>query len=90
MPVAYERDMLIRELRDGVVELHFVDNGRNYMVRGTLWNKYLPPIPENAVKINESLRKNPKLLVVWDVVTPGWRSILVDAITYVESLTAEY
>lgn len=84
MRAAYDRDTLIRNLRDSVVDIHFVDGPQQFRIRGTLWDKYIPNIPENVARINETLNKHPNWIIAWDVLTPGWRTINTGSITYVE------
>ena len=87
----YNRQQLLRDLRDNVVEVHFIkQDGTQRIMRCSLMDRHIPPIPENKVRIDESLAKNPNLIVAWDVENKGWRSFHIDSIFYVQALAQDF
>jgi len=86
----YERDTLLKDLRDNVMAVYFTKvDGTEREMKCTLMPSLLPPnyIKEQAEE-KDFHAKNPNVLAVWDVMNGGWRSFRIDSIKYVQILDA--
>ena len=82
----YQRDTLLKELRDYVIEISFnkVSDGSLRTMRCTLAPKHLPKsyvesLDEQNVE-NKFHNDNPDVIAAWDVQKGGWRSFRIDSI----------
>lgn len=84
----YERDTLLKELRNNVVAVYFTKvNGEKREMRCTLMPSLLPANYVNEQAEEQDFHnKNPEVLAVWDVMKGGWRSFRIDSIEYVQVL----
>ena len=88
MGMTYERDAIIRDLRQNVIEVTFIKvNGEQRIMRCTLDPQYLPP-NYDPQHLDEQHKKKENLntIAVWDLNAQGWRSFRVDSIQYLQSL----
>lgn len=84
----YERDTLLKDLHENVIEVRFVKvNGEERVMHCTLLPEHLPPVAD-IKHIDEQHQKeeNKETLVVWDVQKGGWRSFRIDSVNYVQVL----
>ena len=89
MTTMYQRDILLKDLRHNVVEVHFMKtNGEQRIMRCTLQPHMLPELYRNNLAEQQEERKfhaeNPNVLAVWDVNEGGWRSFRIDSVYYVQ------
>jgi hypothetical protein len=85
---AYDRDNLLKDLRENVVAVYFTKvNGEKREMRCTLMPSLLPPtyVTEEA-DVKKFHDENRDVLAVWDVMKGGWRSFRIDSIEYVQVL----
>jgi hypothetical protein len=86
----YERDAILKDLRDNVIEVTFTKvSGDQRVMRCTLKPSLLPAT--YATEITEEKKhhkENPDVIAAWDVVKGGWRSFRVDSISYVQVIDA--
>ena len=88
----YDRDTLLRDLRNNVVEIQFVKvaDGSQRLLRCTLMLKHLPQkyqtTQEEQDIENDFHQKNPDVIAAWDVEKGGWRSFRIDSVIYAQSL----
>lgn len=84
----YQRDEIIRDLRDHVAEVTFKKlDGSQRKMQCTLLPSHLPR-NYNADHLEEMHQKEPNLetVVCWDIQKQGWRSFHVDLVEYVQIL----
>jgi len=85
--MAYERDVLLNDLKESVCEVFFTKvNGEKRTMRCSLRPDVLPEsysISESP-KVKEFHNSNPDVLAVWDVQNNGWRSFHISAVEYVQ------
>jgi hypothetical protein len=88
----YDREKLIDDLKQSVVEVTFVKvNGDRRVMRCTLDPKILPPITNQQLDhIDEQHKReeNKEVIAVWDLGVNGWRSFRVDSIQYAQEVDA--
>lgn len=88
----YERDKLISDLKQAVVEVTFTKvNGETRIMRCTLDPKNLPPMTNQQFDHIDEQHKRPENLDViacWDVQANGWRSFRVDSVQYVQEVNS--
>lgn len=92
MTVKYDRDTVLKDLHENVVEVHFTKvNGETRVLRCTLDAKYLPP-NYDAKHLEEQHKRKENLAVVaaWDLNNHGWRSFRIDSIQYLQVIDAGY
>jgi hypothetical protein len=85
----FERDNVLKELRQYVVEVTFKKvDGSTRVMRCTLAPQYLPKsYSENIEEQNnekEFHQKNGDVIAAWDVQKGGWRSFRVDSVEYLQ------
>jgi 2-C-methyl-D-erythritol 4-phosphate cytidylyltransferase len=82
----YERDKLIADLRESVIEVTFTKvNGEKRIMRCTLDQKQIPQtIDYNHLKEQHARKENLDVIAAWDVQANGWRSFRVDSVQYVQ------
>lgn len=82
----YNRDDILRDLREGVVEVTFTKvNGEQRLMRCTLRPDLLPPsYKEDKDQENTFHKENPEVIAAWDVQKGGWRSFRVNSVEYVQ------
>lgn len=85
----YQRDVLLKDLRQNVIEVTFTKvNGDQRVMRCTLIENMLPPSyrnnPDEKSSETEFHQKNPEVIAAWDVQAGGWRSFRIDSVTYVQ------
>ena len=88
MGMTYERDAVIRDLRQNVIEVTFIKvNGEQRIMRCTLDPQYLPP-NYDPQHLDEQHKKKENLntIAAWDLNAQGWRSFRVDSVQYLQSL----
>lgn len=88
MGMTYERDAIIRDLRQNVIEVTFIKvNGEQRIMRCTLDPQYLPP-NYDPQHLDEQHKKKENLntIAAWDLNAQGWRSFRVDSVQYLQSL----
>ena len=88
MGMTYERDAVIRDLRQNVIEVTFIKvNGEQRVMRCTLDPQYLPP-NYDPQHLDEQHKKKENLntIAAWDLNAQGWRSFRVDSVQYLQSL----
>lgn len=87
----YQRDNLLKDLRNEVIEVHFTKtNGENRVMRCTLQPKMLPETYRKSFdEQNEEKsfhQQNPNVIAAWDVEKGAWRSFRIESVTYCQSL----
>ena len=85
----YQRDTLLKDLRENVIEVHFVKvNGENRVMRCTLQSHMLPEMyqqnPSERQEEQDFHVKNPDVISAWDVSAAGWRSFRIDSVIYAQ------
>ena len=82
----YERDNLLKDLRECVIEVTFTKvDGSNRVMRCTLDPKHLPKTyNEEAETEKQFHRENKDVISAWDVQKGGWRSFRIDSVEYVQ------
>lgn len=88
----FERDQILRDLREYVLEVQFdkVD-GTNRVMRCTLRPDLLPPSYVNEINEEKKFHKeNENVVAAWDVVKAGWRSFRIDNIQYIQNVNDNY
>ena len=89
----YERDTLLKDLRDNVIEVTFIKvDGTSRLLRCTLDPKLLPEsyIKEDEEKEKAFHRENTNVISAWDVQKGGWRSFRIDSVQYVQTIPDGY
>ena len=80
----YERDRLIADLKQAVVEVTFTKvNGEKRVMRCTLDPRNLPAMTNeqiNHVYEQHKREENLDVIACWDVQANGWRSFRVDSV----------
>lgn len=88
----YERDKLIADLKQSVVEVTFTKvNGERRIMRCTLDLKHLPPMTNEQydhLDRQQKREENKEVIAVWDVQANGWRSFRVESVQYVQEVDA--
>ena len=91
----YNRDTLLKDLREGVIEVHFTKvNGQERAMRCTLLPRYLPQVHTENLQEQEKEKtfhkENTDVIAAWDVQNGGWRSFRIDSVFYVQGLDSDY
>jgi len=82
----YERDVILNELRNNVIEVSFdKDNGQPRVMRCTLMKYFLPESYKEQADVNFHAG-HPNVLAVWDIDNQGWRSFKIDSVRMVQAL----
>lgn len=84
--MSFDRDTLLNDLRDYVIEVTFTKvDGSNRVMRCTLKPDHLPPnyLKESSEEKNFH-KQNPDVIAAWDVQKGGWRSFRIDSVQYVQ------
>jgi hypothetical protein len=88
----YERDKLIADLKQSVVEVTFTKvNGDRRIMRCTLDPRQLPAMTNEQVEhlsTQQKREENKDVIAVWDVQANGWRSFRIDSVQYVQQVDA--
>jgi len=84
----FQRDLLLKDLRENVIEVIFTKvNGDKRTMHCTLKKNYLPESYANDEKEEKEFHDvNLDSLAVWDVQNRGWRSFKISTIEYVQIL----
>lgn len=88
----YERDRLLKDLREYVIEVTFkkVDGSIRNM-RCTLDSKLLPETYLKEEEKEKTFHKeNPDVITAWDVQVGGWRSFRIDSVQYAQIIPDGY
>ena len=85
----YQRDTLLRDLRENVIEVTFTkNNGDQRIMHCTLKDNMLPAQyrnnPAERQAETEFHQKNLDVIAAWDVRANGWRSFRIDSVSYVQ------
>jgi hypothetical protein len=82
----YDRDTLLRDLKEHVVEVTFTKvNGEKRVMRCTLRGEHLPPNTDmNHLSEEHKKEQNANIIACWDVHNGGWRSFRIDSVEYVQ------
>lgn len=89
----YDRDTVLKDLRDYVIEVTFTKvDGTTRIMRCTLDPKLLPPtyIGEDEQKEKTFHKENPNVISAWDVQKGGWRSFRIDSVQYMQIIPDGY
>ena len=81
-----DRDIVLRDLRKNVIEIHFTKvDGTPRVMRGTLDPVHLPE-SYLTEKTEESKyhNENPNVIACWDIQKGGWRSFRIDSVEYLQ------
>lgn len=89
----YQRDSLLKDLRENVIEVHFTKtNGENRAMRCTLQNHMLPETYRKSFEEQNEEKsfhqQNPNVIAAWDVEKGGWRSFRIESVTYCQVIDA--
>lgn len=84
----YERDVLLKDLKQAVVEVTFTKvNGEKRVMRCSLDPRYVKvPMDMNHLEEQHKKKENKDIIVCWDVHVGGWRSFRVDSVEYVQEI----
>ena len=87
-----DRDVLLKDLRSYVIEVHFDKvNGEHRVMRCTLRPELLPPSYLNEEGVEKEFhQKNPDVISAWDIQKGGWRSFRIDSVKYVQNVNENY
>jgi len=93
--MAGNRDEILKDLRNYVIEVHFDKvNGEHRVMRCTLRSDLLPPSYNNDIneqkQEQEFHQSNPDVIAAWDVQKGGWRSFRVDNVKYIQNVNESY
>jgi WYL_2, Sm-like SH3 beta-barrel fold len=92
--VKYERDTLLKDLREFVVEVHFTKvNGQGRVMRCTLRPDMLPEsytTKGGELQDRDFHARNSDTIACWDVTSGGWRSFRVDSVSYAQNVDDKY
>jgi hypothetical protein len=82
----YERDVLLKDLKENVIEVTFTKvNGEQRVMRCTLKQEHLPPNTDIGYLEEEHKREqNINTIACWDVHKGGWRSFRIENVIYVQ------
>ena len=89
----YNRDDILRDLRDNVIEVTFTKvDGTDRVMRCTLKPTILPESfrqnLDEQKQEKEFHQTNPDVIAAWDVQKGGWRSFRVDSVQYLQIIDA--
>lgn len=87
----YQRDTVLRDLRQQVMEVHFIKtNGEQRSMRCTLQRHLLPEMyrtnQEEQREERDFHQKNPDVITAWDVEENGWRSFRINSVFYTQAV----
>lgn len=82
----FERDTLLKDLRENVCEIFVTQNGQQRAMRCSLKADVLPDSyhQSEASKVKEFHEQNPDLLAVWDMNNNAWRKLHINTVEYVQ------
>lgn len=85
----YQRNTLLKDLRENVIEVHFVKvNGEQRVIRCTLQHHLLPQMYQKNLseqrEEEDFHNKNPNVIAAWDVNEGDWKSFRIDSVYYVQ------
>jgi hypothetical protein len=88
----YQRDTILKDLRQSVIEVVFNKvNGDQRVMHCSLRPELLPETYKNDFTEEMDFhQKNPEVIAAWDVQKGGWRSFRIDSITYIQNVTEKY
>jgi hypothetical protein len=85
----YDRDILLKDLRQNAVEIHYrkVD-GTMRVAHATLMPKLVPAMymQENVEAEEEFHKENPDVITYWDLQKNDWRSFRIASVYYANLL----
>ncbi len=87
MSLKFDRDKLIKDLKEGVTEIHFNKvNGDFRVMKCTLDPALMPPQmkKEDLTAAEQDTNLTPDKINVWDIEAKGWRSFLLSKLVYVQ------
>lgn len=85
----YQRDQLLNDLRNNVIEVTFnkISDNSTRVMRCTLMPQHLPESYTAEAEIEkEHHKKNPDVISAWDVQKGGWRSFRIDTVQYAQDI----
>lgn len=84
----FERDTLLKDLRENVMAVYFVNNeSKRAEIRLTLMPNRLPKNYLNEMEQEKTFHEeNPDVIAAWDVLNGRWLTINVSSIEYVQYL----
>lgn len=88
----YTRDTLLKDLRNGVIEVIFTKvNGDERRMRCTLVSGLLPESHQASLEEQKSEKQfhkdNPDVIACWDLDNNGWRSFRIDSVIYTQAVS---
>ena len=88
----FDRDVILKDLREYVIEVHFTKvNGEDRVMRCTLRPDLLPQTYTTDITEEKKFHKeNPAVISAWDVTKGGWRSFRIDSVKYVQDVSHNY
>ena len=86
----FERDALLRDLRENVMAIYFVTNeNKKSEIRLTLMPDRMPKNYLSEMEQEKTFHsENPDVIAAWDVLNGRWLTINVSSIEYVQYLDA--
>ena len=87
----FDRDSLLNDLRNGVIEVHFTKvDGSQRAMRCTLKKNLLPvSYQQDVQEQNEETgfhQRNPEVIACWSTGDNGWRSFRVDSVIWAQAV----
>ena len=84
----YDRDKIIADLKDHVMEVAFNKvNGERRLMRCTLDSRVIPQnVDYNHLDEQHSRKENKNVIACWDVQANGWRSFRIDSVEYIQEV----
>lgn len=85
----YDRDTVLTDLRNNVVEVHFIkENGEQRVMKCTLKKNMLPAryAMEDEGEERAFHGKNPQVIAAWSINDNGWRSFRIESVYYVQAV----
>jgi hypothetical protein len=88
----YQRDTILKDLREYVIEVHFNKvNGEERVMRCTLRPDMLPPQYKEEIQEEKDFHsKNQDVIAAWDVQKGGWRSFRIDSVKIIQNVDNNY
>jgi WYL_2, Sm-like SH3 beta-barrel fold len=86
--VKYEKQALINDLKQSVVEVTFIKvNGERRVMRCTLDPRYIPvTVDQEHLDEQHARKENENVIAAWDVHNGGWRSFRINSIEFVQEI----
>lgn len=86
----YNRDILLNDLRNNVVEVHFTKtDGSQRVMICTLMPRMLPESyrvnPEEKAMENTFHQRHADTIAAWDIQQNAWRSFRIDSVYYAQA-----